>query len=118
MDIQQLRTKVNAGVDLLKLLKQEYPQINHPDVDAINHIVLMKADVDKGTIFGYQNKVTICLPTTKGWLILDKLFGESKYRPQIVGVIAEETDLYKRETYVLDGMSDHDVINYLQELSK
>lgn len=115
MNIADLRQRVNNGEQLLTLFKDQY-KVMQPEQDIVNRTVTHDVLEAETKIYDFGNKLTLLIPTAKGWLVLDRILGTPKFKPQIIGVIAEETDLYKRESYILDGMTDHDVLNYLEEL--
>lgn len=110
------RSAVINGETLFSLLDADFNSIHNPPVDTVNAIIQEEPTWDRRVILKDDNKSTICIPTTKGWLVLDKPLTSPKYRPHILGAIAAEDNKYIRETYILSGMTEHDVLNYLEEL--
>lgn len=116
-NIAEWRTRVVNGETLLTILQEECEVINNPTLDTVNAIIQEPTKWENRVILFDGKKHIVCLPTPKGWLVLDKSMTNAKYIPQILGAIASEENRYVRETYVLTGMKDHDVLNYLEELS-
>lgn len=117
LNIAEWRDRVVCGETLLTVLQEECEVINNPTPDTVNAIIQEPTDWKNRVILFDGQKYTVCLPTPQGWLVLDKPMISPKYAPQILGAIAAETDQYIRETYVLAGMNDHDILNYLEKLS-
>lgn len=112
--INEWRTQVNNGVALFDILQESFQEIHNPPVETVNAVIQEEPTWDRRIILSTDLKSTICIPTKKGWLALDKFPTVALYRPQILGAIAAETDTFIREKYFLSGMSDHDILNYLE----
>jgi hypothetical protein len=114
--VNEWRKAISNGETLFSLLDEDFASIHNPPVDTVNAIIQESPTWDRRVILKTDDKSTICIPTVKGWLVLDKPLTSPKYKPHILGAIAAENDKYIRETYILSGMTEHDVLNYLEEL--
>lgn len=114
--VNDWRAAVVNGETLFSLITADFTVIKNPPVNIVNTIIQEEPTWDRRVIFVTDDKATICIPTNSGWLVLDKLLTSAKYVPHILGAIASEDNPYIRETYILSGMTEHDVLNYLEEL--
>ena len=113
--IVEWRQRVIGGETLLSIFKAEWTTINNPTPDTVNVIIQESPDWNNRVILVSDGKATICIPTNKGWLVLDQADGQEKFTPRILGALAAEENTYLRERYFLSGMCDHDVLNYIEE---
>lgn len=114
--VKQWREGIKLGDTLLSQLMEDFMVINNPPVNTVNTIIQEDPKWMRRVILKNDLMTTICIPTSKGWLVLDKNPTSPKFKPQILGAIAAEKNQYVRETYILSGMTETDVLNYLEEL--